>query len=167
MTGTSQNDIARFLADTKKRVDDLVAKGSWLVLMIGADPGVSPTYSYTVGLTEHGLPELAVVGLDPRTAQQVLNRAGDLMRANGAFRDGQPAHEVIGGNMKVVFAELPAGSLLHATSRYGATGYKALQLFWPDKAGLMPWEAGVDPKLAALQQQGFDIGRSPPTYQPN
>jgi len=167
MKRPSQKDIAHFLADTKKRIDALVASGSWLVMMIGPEPGVSPTYSYTVGLTEHGLPELAIVGLDPETARHILNRAGDLMRKNGAFRDGQAAHDVLGGSTKVVFAELKNGSLMHATARYGADGYKALQIFWPDRAGLMPWEPGVDPAFAKPQQQGFEAGLTAPAFKAN
>lgn len=47
----------------------LVAEHGWAIQGVMSNP----PYSYTVGLADAGLPEVVVMGLDPRTSQVVLN----------------------------------------------------------------------------------------------
>jgi hypothetical protein len=34
---------------------------------------------------------------------------------------------------------------------YGERAFTAVQLFWPDRAQRLPWDAGFDPDLAGFQ----------------
>ncbi|HPG04863.1 MAG: DUF4262 domain-containing protein [Rhodoblastus sp.] len=150
MSTPSPEDFARFAAQTQQRIDDLVEKGSWLVVFVGADKQTTPPtpgFSYTVGLTEHGLPELVIAALPPDVAHGTLNQIGALMRKNGPFKNGDISYEVLQGNFRVAFVDLPGGALPIANARYGADDYHALQVFWPDPNGRLPWEPDIQQRL--------------------
>ena len=94
MTQTpTKEQFEHFEKKVLEQIDGLVAKGSWLVIFAGGEdasmPAPKPAFSYTIGLTEHGLPELALAGLKPVVSRGILNRIGKLMRDSGSFREGQ------------------------------------------------------------------------------
>ena len=70
-------------------------------------PAPKPAFSYTIGLTEHGLPELALAGLKPVVSRGILNRIGKLMRDSGSFREGQIINNALSDGMPVGFALTP------------------------------------------------------------
>ena len=60
--------------DQLRYVRGVLDEHCWVVVGV-ARAGYRPPYSYTVGLTDHGLPEFLVTGLSPERAAEVLNDA--------------------------------------------------------------------------------------------
>lgn len=166
MTSPKPPSFESFAANLQKRIDDLVAAGSWLVVNVGPDPARTPPatgFAYTIGLTEHGLPELLIAGLLPDIGQAVLNELGRRMRSSGPFKAGNIVRDALQGGLPIAFVDIPDGALPIANARYEAAGYSAMQVFWPDEEGRLPWEAGANPSMAAPQQNLHGLGKSDPT----
>jgi hypothetical protein len=98
-------------------------------------------FSYTVGLTAVGHPEIVVQGLPAPVAQDFLNAVAEKVRAGGSYRHGQTTGEFTDENGPVVFLQAQRTELLTAVEQiYG--GVDALQLVWPDSTGRLPWQPG-------------------------
>ncbi|HKD98541.1 MAG TPA: DUF4262 domain-containing protein [Micromonosporaceae bacterium] len=128
-----------------KQQKELIDKFGWSVIGVVAtedDPGTS--FSYTVGLTEHGFPEFMIAGLPPEIAKRLLNDMGGRVfdRAE-RFAHGQRVTDLIRGYDAVVVAgdpleEMAPGVAYHL---YGRT-VRVQQIVWPDQDGRFPWDAG-------------------------
>lgn len=123
--------------DTRRLID---AHG-WAV--IGVFPTCAedgPPFSYTVGLTDRGLPELAIYGLPPQTAGGVLNVAARHAVDNGELPCGQPITGLLAGGLPVVAVAMEdTDDLTTVRGLYGVV-LAAQQIVWPDSQGRMPWE---------------------------
>ena len=105
-------------------------------------------FAYTVGLTEHGLPELLIFGVSGQTAHIILNVAAYYMRENGEFKDGQITDELgtMPNSFKSVRPDVATRYACQAGYRYESLRVQPryLQVVLPDRAGKMPWDAGFD-----------------------
>lgn len=61
------------VAGAQKMISDKVSGGGWAIIGVGSHSDNSPPFAYTVGLHSLGFPELIMIGLDPRVAQNILN----------------------------------------------------------------------------------------------
>lgn len=95
-------------------------------------------FSYTVGLTEHGLPELVVTGLRPDRATGLLEVWADYLLAGSVVLPGESLRT---GRwvLEAVQVDRPEQHLLIADEFYGE-GVRGLQLVWADPSGRWPWE---------------------------
>ncbi|MFI7493078.1 DUF4262 domain-containing protein [Micromonospora echinaurantiaca] len=136
------SSLDEFFRTQQKHIDEI----GWSITAVLPAPGETDTpFAYTVGLTEHNLPELVIAGLDPLIAQALLN---DLARRvhDRAERltHGQRVTDLLAGYAAVII-EGPATEALHpgaAYARYGADGVRLQQIVWPDKHGRFPWDDG-------------------------
>lgn len=133
------------------QVRAVIAEHGWLVQSVfpeAGDPG--PLFAYTVGLTACGRAELLVAGLEPGTAQALLNDAAG--RAE-PFTHGQQLTDWIVGYTAVVVEGPHAEPLWPGTARalYGASAVRLQQLVWPDPAGRFPWDDDFEPGLRDAQ----------------
>lgn len=124
----------------------------------GDDEG--PGFSYTTGFFVHtNQPELLMFGM-PTVVHDVF---WDL------YRDAQQDIALqIGKRSDQVFGNLPAYAF-HISKRYyrGLLGWSrwfyagdefpCLQLVWPDRAGIFPWQRGFDP---AFENRQIDLTES-------
>ena len=102
--------------------------------------------SYTVGLTEHGVPELLVTGLRPDLAADMLVSWGSYLLDQEQVLAG----ETMGWGrfvMEAVQVDRPQEHLLLAHARYG-DALRALQLVWADRDGRWPWDHGFQSRQA-------------------
>lgn len=100
-----------------------------------------PSWAYTVGLTEHDLPELVVTGLQPDRAMEVLNGfAAHLMHAP----EPEPGtRQQIRDDLSVEFVALTEPSAhLHTAIALCGSSVRAVQLVYPDDRGHWPWHPG-------------------------
>jgi hypothetical protein len=126
----------------------------------------SPSWAYTIGLLEHGHPELVTIGLSPQSAHGFLAHAFDEAIDGIPLELGRDRHRTWDGSdtdLHVSFVEVPEilwqrpSSLvgtLHAY--YGSRGGypctpRVCQLVWPDMDGRLPWEPGFDESLRRYQ----------------
>lgn len=139
----AQEQRERELLRRQKR---LIDKYGWTVM------GIFPTenspgtpFSYTVGLTAKGLPELVIAGLDPRSAQPMLNHLATLAVAKeGGFEVGERVSGVIEKYDFVIVSDSIGDSVESlfpgwAIAMYGPR-VTLQQAVWPDKAGFYPWD---------------------------
>jgi len=106
----------------------------------GADDDIP--FSYTVGLSTLGFPEVITYGLPQRVAQACLNCVGQQVSTGRPPRVGAMVDRVFQGFR---------GYLLDVTDTYDLVvvgqvypEIVAAQLIWPDQHGRFPWQPGYD-----------------------
>jgi hypothetical protein len=129
---------------------ELISQYGWAVRQVleDAHAGLAP-FSYTVGLTAFDHPEIVITGMPFEPARAFLNLAGEAVRGGYRFRPGTRDGSLTDSG-DVAFVDVVETGGLHAVEQvYGEI--RALQLIWPDSAGVYPWEPGF---------------RNPPEVQP-
>ena len=128
-----------------RRQQQLIDQYGWAVTNVfpTEDDPVSP-FSYTVGLTAHGYPELIIAGLDPHTSHMLLNNlAGRVYDRAERFTAGQRITDLLPAGYDAVIVEGPATDALYpgaAFARYGKDAVSLQQIVWPDPEGRYPWD---------------------------
>jgi hypothetical protein len=146
------HDDAR-ISDYLAHVEDLIAANGWAIQGVFSEPDDhGPAFAYTVGLSgpQFGHPELIVVGLDPRSAQIILNNLGERVRSGRRLHAGQQIVDLLRGGYQVELvtvddasddrAPLSVANLLYGNGR----SVEALQVVLPDRNHQFPW----DPEFA-------------------
>lgn len=136
------------IEDWQRRQDDIIDTVGWAVTAVlptADDPATTCPFAYTVGLTAHDYPELVIAGLDPVTAQALLNDlASRVYDRAERFTHGQHIHDLIAGYDAVIVDGPPTPRLWPGTAigRYGADRVRLQQIVWPDPDGHFPWQDG-------------------------
>ena len=144
--------MALDISEIEAMVTDAIARHGWWVQSVLPD-AESPSFSYTVGLTEtFRHPEILMMGHHPSLMHGLLNDIGALVRGGARFSDWGCSDKVISG-FPVIFRSVPAKEgrrwSLAADRRY--TEFELLQVFLPDPNGRFPWDPACDRKNADLQ----------------
>ena len=115
-------------------------------------------FSYTVGLTSHGLPELLVAGMRSTAAHQLLESWGTYLLDQSLVLPGET---LCSGPfaMEAIEVERPEEHLRIAVAIYGPE-VRALQLAWADDRGRWPWQPGHRARRAGQPL----LGRRAPWY---
>ena len=118
----------------------VIDRFGWAVQAVGGTR-VHVPFSYTVGLTLWGLPELVLTGKRPPDAAEVLNAYAFHLRHS---EPPDPGRQVQVGErwFEVVGVPHPEAHLLVATGLFGEAEVTARQLVWHDERGRWPWDAG-------------------------
>lgn len=137
----------------RARIDrDLVRCGQSLIAVMPEPPG-RVGWTYSIGLSGHGLPELVTFGLPPDAAEAVLNGVAERIRA------GQPGPEPGMVLSDVVAVDLRLGSVLDLWQPtliplaldWAEGPVRALQVEWPDEHGRWPDDPQGCPDCAGSQ----------------
>jgi hypothetical protein len=128
-------------------------RGFHVQYVIGrGDPLPVPPFAYTAGLLERsGAPELAIVGIAPDLASEILNDlGGEVVAGKRTVNAGEDIIGVISGGYALRIIECPPALLeqLHLSSDIDR---RAVQILVPDANGRFPGEPHVDPEYARLQ----------------
>ena len=114
-----------------------------------------PDFSYTTGFWVTALqPELIIFGLKKEIAHDVLWDMFRKAQAGLSLPIGKRTDEVFGNLPAYVFTVAKRHYADHlGWSRwfYGGSDFTCLQIVWPDRAGLFPWQDGFDPAFKAHQ----------------
>lgn len=114
-----------------------------------------PDFTYSTGLFHSlGHPEIIVFSLPKQVSHEIL---WDIYRDIRKGNLPKPATQLSGifGNYQAVL--LPVSKDFYAEhlgwSRwfYRGDNFPCLQLIWPDRAGVFPWQPGFDPTFAGDQ----------------
>ena len=106
----------------------------------GADDGIQ--FSYTVGLSTLGFPEVITYGLPQSVAQACLNRIGQQVSAGKPPRVGAMVDRVFQGLRGYLLEVSDTSDLVVVGQVYPEI--IAAQLIWPDMHGRFPWQPGYD-----------------------
>ena len=139
------------------------ATDDWLATTVALDgyhvvaipPGDVPALAYTVGLWRSaGHPELAVSGLEPPVAAQLLHLLAAEVARGARFAPGdRPAGfpPGVGFLFRGIDAGTAAVHLRLAARFHQPGGFAALQTLWHDLDGRFPDEPGCDPQVDGRQ----------------
>lgn len=119
-------------------VRGLLEEHSWVVIGVNRD-GYRPPYSYTVGLTAFGRPELVITGLAKGRAADVLMAATEHVLDAGAPAAGARIRLPGRRPGEIVQVAEPSVHLGIAADLFGER-LTALQLVYTDIRGRWPWD---------------------------
>jgi hypothetical protein len=143
----------------RKYLDDVlsnVRQYGWFCQGITGDDD-HPACCYTIGLTQsYNHPELAIFGLKSEIMLQILANAVEGIKEGRGFKDGDEADDII-KNYNMAFREAPPPTheeYFGVAVRFNNwKPFDMLQVFWPDRAGLFPWEDGFESGFLHAQPQ--------------
>jgi hypothetical protein len=127
--------------DQLRYVRGVLDEHCWVVVGV-ARAGYRPPYSYTVGLTDHGLPEFLVTGLSPERAAEVLNDAAANAVDHGALPEPGGRIRLPGGRPGEVVQVAEPWVHMGVAAEMFESRLRALQLVYADSRGLLPWDLG-------------------------
>lgn len=100
-------------------------------------------FAYTIGLHDHGLPELLVTGLAPKQSQWLLNSFAKRVLAGLRAAPGDQISLPAGTRLELVGVAHPDAHMGFATAMEGPD-ITAVQLVWADDRGRWPWAPNFD-----------------------
>lgn len=140
-----------------RKVCHLIETHGWAVQgVFGTEH--TPSFSYTIGLSKLGLPEILAIGLPIDVAQSVLNNAASRLKAKEiSIKPQDPIEEL--ANLPLAFRQdTPSKSLrwlskgaTRWTTEHGGPPPSVIQLVYPDERGRFPWDPGCRQEIALLQ----------------
>ncbi len=149
MQGTIVGMIPRRLRQLREQRDirererwmrETIAEYGWAIQHVGPGEDGEAPFSYTIGLTAMGHPELVMTAMPYEVAQDFLNLAGLRIRDGYRF---EPA------TLDSALTDDARVALITATDTSGLVGVEimydtvsAVQIIWPDSLGNLPWEDG-------------------------
>lgn len=134
------------------RIEQALRKGRWRTLCVEAEPG-RPQFGYTIGLSNHGHPEVVVFGLVPAQARPLLDFVGSHVVRGLGLADGD-AFEFDSRQVSVFDLPNPQMVTLWAADRDPAR-ISALQLVYADPDGIWPWEPGCSLPVGSQPLPGW------------
>ena len=131
-----------------------IGRVGWAVQGIPGDEQC-PSWAYSIGLRHtYGVPELALFGLSLPNMAAIINEIGRLIADGTEVKAG----DQIDGVSPCTFTVRPVHDSWRSTSLfttsdtiYGYLRPSYLQVFWPDRQGILPWEPGFEPGFDGLQ----------------
>src|SRR5436190_8693687 len=121
---------------------DVIDRHGHIVQVVMGTPD-APGWAYTVGLHRHRLPELIIIGgLAVDDQHGILNELAQRMRAGERFEAGDRESTLLVG-FDATFVEVADTSTEDfAVANRLQSGFRALQVVWPDHDNRFPWEDG-------------------------
>lgn len=153
----SRPPAKRIRSSVEEDLDALIREYGWAVRHVGGTEHEAP-FSYTVGLSTLGLPEIVTTGLPFESSHEFLNMVAQETRDGLAVTHGTRSTRFTdSGDIAFIRVEDTRG-LTAVHHRYGEV--VALQLIWPDSTGAYPWDVGYrnPPEAQPL------LGRIPDTF---
>jgi hypothetical protein len=142
--------------DRVQYVRGLLDQHCWVVVGVYGER-YRPPYSYTVGLTDHGCPELLITGLPKQRAADLLSSAAPDVLGGAALAPGKRLR--VGGLAVEVVQVAEPGAHLDVAAELFGQQLMSLQLVYADRRGHWPWDTrfrggrGGQPVLGARAKQ--------------
>jgi hypothetical protein len=150
---TMEEHTAHDAAAESKIISD-VAKYGFHVATVPSD-GYSPTFAYTIGLYKtYGYPELICFGLNQDLLHSILWSGKELLDKHPAPDQSLGYPDFIGDyDVRLLTVDKAWYNYYFGYGIWFNQGrnFPALQLVWPDKKALFPWEEGFNPAWKAGQ----------------
>ncbi|MEU3901714.1 DUF4262 domain-containing protein [Streptomyces sp. NPDC045251] len=136
-------DISDLDARTQSTVD-VIEQHGWQVTMVPGDEQ-GPGWAYTIGLWHrHRIPELAMFGLDVHMMQTLLNDLGQRAVGGQPLEADEVRHDI--ASVPVVLQAVDyrwyKAFFGTAINVYRKPPFPFLQVVWPDRGGVFPWQSG-------------------------
>jgi len=135
------------LDDQEKAFVAAIRDHGWFGTHVGADED-QPSFSYTTGFqVSLRAPEILIHSLGFELAQNILWDVFRDLKAGKQLQLGQPISDVLGNHRACFFRVDRSHYAEHlGWSRwfYGGDAFECLQLVWPDRDDVFPWQDGFD-----------------------
>ena len=119
----------------------------WFVIKVGAGDA-EPAFAYSIGLYENFKhPEIILFGLDLGVMHRLINDVGKRIREGQRFDEARRYDDFFKGyqcEFRNVNPSRYEGLLTYDIWYYKRSPFPVLQMIWPDRGGLFPWEEGFD-----------------------
>lgn len=118
-----------------EKIEHLIATKNRAVLSVMGEPG----FSYSIGNTLRGIPEVLVLGVPPMEAAHLVYTWSELMDQRGLFRDGEMID--IGARfpcMAVTCGDLVREEYTLLVHHFVRPDYDVVQMVAPDEEGRFP-----------------------------
>ena len=133
---------------------EAIREHGWFNTRVLAEEG-SPGFSYTTGFwLNRGLPEIILFSLPKETTHGIFWDLFRDLEKGAPPPTGIPVPGVFGNADAYFFPVAPEHSAEHLRWSgwfYGSDDFPCLQLVWPDRAGLFPWQEGFEERFRADQ----------------
>jgi hypothetical protein len=130
--------------ETQKHIDEY---GCSIIYIL--EDNYLPGFAYTIGLHQKfNHPEIICFGLPKELTGSILNDACDLIKKGQSFEPGIQYKDFLEDfilQFLAVDKSFYPNYFGKASNFYGNNDYSALQLVWPDKQQLFPWEPDFNP----------------------
>ncbi|HSM02316.1 MAG TPA: DUF4262 domain-containing protein [Acidimicrobiia bacterium] len=156
-------DLEAWYDQEDARITATIRRVGWVINYIGGDscrrpgcdspPHEGPPFAYTIGMFGMGHPELLMLGVDPATANGVLNTLGTRIKHEGVDLMPGEILELDQWTRRVIPEQVPnpGDIVLWANDYYRRPpehSVPVLQLTYDDDAGRFPWDEGyADPEM--------------------
>lgn len=130
-----------------------VERHGWTVEAV-ARTDKHPSYAYTIGMCEYKKPDLFIIGMAPKMAIWGLNELCKRMVILGGVEgiDAEIVNDL--ANFPLKLRMMPPNNpmiLAHKYAQEKKIEITALQVTFPDRTGLFPWESGCLDEFASMQ----------------
>ena len=133
------------LSERDARLLQTLEQWGWFVTKVGGTDS-EPPFAYSMGLYENFKhPEIILFGLDFEVMHRLINGAAKRIQQGQRYAERHRYDDLIEGYPCEFHKVNPSrydGLLNYAIWYYRGEAFPALQLIWPDSAGLFPWEDG-------------------------
>lgn len=141
--------------DSDRKLLADVAQHGWHIVGVNADEH-GPDFAFSVGIF-HTLahPEILIMGLRHKIAAQLINLIGDAIREGQRYEAGGRYDDIADGYPLAFVTMDPRyyrEYLGYALWFYRTLDFPVLQCVWPDKSGILPWQAGFDSRFFQSQR---------------
>jgi hypothetical protein len=130
----------------ERALSDIATYGLHIINVSGDND--RPPFSYSLGIEQSlGLPELIVVGLRAEVGQAAINACYEQMQAGTPIPAGMRVADLLGGGFECLIGDVSDAHrkeyMCWTTWLYKGSDFRALQIIFPDTAGVFPWEPGA------------------------
>lgn len=148
-------ELPDFRIPHAEKIEWMIETNGWALEAVAPQPDTdppSPSYAYTIGVPALvGFPEIAVFGLTPSAASGLVGLAVDALRAGTEIPIGVELVGLLDGELRCAFAPVDVDATAHlfgtAVAWYRGGPFDLVQLVYPDRNGVMPYETGFDRRM--------------------
>jgi hypothetical protein len=152
-------DRSEFQLPHAEKIEWMIETNGFAVEPVAPDPDSDPpvpAYSYTIGLPAAvDFPEVAVFGLTPVAANGLIGLIADARRGGTEIPLGVELVGLLDNDLRCAFClvDLDVWEPMFSTASawYQGESFTVVQLFYPDRNGFMPYEAGYDQRMRYAQ----------------
>jgi hypothetical protein len=147
--------------DCDRKLLSDIEKYGWHVVVIDADEE-GPGFLLTVGLYyTYGHPEILIAGLTREVAYELLFQIEKLIREGKRYENNWIDTDLANFPLafKAIFFDYYQDYLGYGCWFYRSLPrpFPAVQLVWPDKEGIFPWQRGYNREFIALQPKLYEL----------
>jgi Domain of unknown function (DUF4262) len=152
-------ELPDFHLPHSEKVEWMVETEGFAVEPVPPDPATDPPqpgYTYTIGFPAHAdFPDVVVFGLTPVAARGLLGLVADLRRNGTEIPLDAELIGVLDNDLRCRFApvDLDVWGDWFATAQawYRGQPFEVVQLIYPDRNGVLPYEPGFEHRLRYAQ----------------